>query len=201
MADETQVRDALRARVIEATSGARDTVDEFWVPRSNERADLAVIGRSMDGFEIKTERDTLRRLPRQIEAYGRLFDRCSVVIAEKHFNAAEAMVPAWWGITTVHVNGGVNFAEVRKPQRNPAIDREILVRLLWKDEVIRALAKLGANPKKNTSRSVLWKELLEVANLGQLRVAVRSALLDRDPSKARIATRRFKVTAATQAAR
>ncbi len=200
MADETLVRDALRTRVIDATSGARDTIDEFWVPRSNERADLAVIGRSMDGFEIKTERDTLRRLPRQIEAYGRLFDRCSVVVAEKHFDAAESMIPAWWGITTVHVNGGVNFAEVRKPLRNPDIDREILVRLLWKDEVIGALAKLGANPKKDTSRSVLWKELLEVANLGQLRVAVRSALLDRDPSRARIATRRFRVATATQAA-
>jgi len=201
MAAEDLVRKALRQRVLEATSGARDTVDEFWVPRTYERADLAVIGRSMDGFEIKTESDTLRRLPRQIEAYGRLFDRCSVVVAEKHCNAATTMLPAWWGITTVHVNGGVSFAEVREPRRNPAVDPEVLVRLLWKDEVIGALVKLGADPKAQTSRGALWRELLEITSLSELRAAVRRALLDRDPSRARIATRRFTVAAASQAAR
>lgn len=201
MAVEAVVRNALRERVLDATSGARDTVDEFWVPRSYARADLAVIGRSMDGFEIKTENDTLRRLPRQIDAYGRLFDRCSVVVAEKHCDDAEAMLPAWWGITTLHVNGHVSFTEVREPQRNPAVDPEILVRLLWKDEVVVALMNLGASPDGRASRGALWSGLLQTANLSQLRAAVRRALLDRDPAQARIATRRFTVAATTRAAR
>jgi hypothetical protein len=201
MATEAVVRNALRERVLAAITGARDTVDEFWVPRSYERADLAVIGRSMDGFEIKTDRDTLRRLPRQVEAYGRLFDRCSVVVAEKHCANAAAMLPAWWGITTVHLNGGVSFTEVREPQRNPVVDPEILVRLLWKEEAMAALMKLGAAPDERASRGALWRDLLEAASLGQLRLAVRRALLDRDPARARIATRRFTVAAATQAAR
>ena len=201
MATEALVRDALRARVLVAIRGARDAVDEFWVPRSYERADLAVIGTSMDGFEIKTERDTLRRLPRQINAYGRLFDRCSVVLAEKHCDKAAEMLPAWWGITTVHVNGDVSFTELRRPQRNPAIDPEILVRLLWKEEAVIALMKLGAPPGEGASRGALWRTLLDVATVGQLRAAVRRALLNRDPARARIATRRFTAAAATQAAR
>lgn len=201
MASEAIVRDALRERLLAAISGARDTVDEFWVPRSHERADLAVIGRYMDGFEIKTERDTLRRLPRQVDAYGRLFDRCSVVIAEKHCRDADAIVPAWWGITTVHVNGSVSFTEVREPQRNPAVDPETLVRLLWKDEVVSALVNLGVPSHESASRGALWRALLEAVSLGQLRAVVRRALLDRDPAQARIATRRFTVAAATQAAR
>lgn len=200
MATEAAVRDALRACVLAAVAGARDTVDEFWVPRSNERADLAVIGRSMDGFEIKTERDTLRRLPRQVEAYGRLFDRCTVVIAEKHADDVTQVLPPWWGITTVHVNGGVSFSEVRRPRPNPAVDPEILVRLLWKEEALAALVKLGAAPPDRASRAALWRELLDVATLGQLRSAVRRALLHRDPARARIATRRFTVTSAPQAA-
>lgn len=155
----------------------------------------------MDGFEIKTDRDTLRRLPRQVAAYGRLFDRCSVVAAEKHHDAAAAILPSWWGLTTVHVNGGVSFTEVRKPRPNPVVDPEILVRLLWKDEAIAALTQLGAAPDRRASRGALWRELLETATLVQLRAAVRRALLDRDPARARIATRRFAVTAATQAAR
>jgi hypothetical protein len=201
MATEAIVRDALRKRALVAITGARDTVDEFWVPRSHERADLAVIGQFMDGFEIKTERDTLRRLPRQVEAYGRLFDRCSVVVAEKHRDEAATMVPAWWGITTVHVNGAVSFAEIRPPQRNRAIDPEILVRLLWKEEAITALMKLGAPPGEGASRGVLWRALLEAASVSQLRSAVRRALLSRDPARARIATRRFRTATATQAAR
>jgi len=201
MGPEAVVRDALRERVLAAINGARDTVDELWVPRSHERADLAVIGRSLDGFEIKTERDTLRRLPRQIDAYGRLFDRCSVVVAEKHYDEATALLPDWWGITTVHVNGEVSFTEVREPRRNPGLDPEILVRLLWKDEVTIALVKLGGDPDERASRGSLWRDLLEAASLTQLRAAVRRALLDRDPARARIATRRFTVAAATQAAR
>ncbi len=110
-------------------------------------------------------------------------------------------MPVWWGITTVHVNGGVSFTEVREPRRNPGLDPEILVRLLWKDEAMAALAQLGAAHDERASRGALWRALLEAASLTQLRAAVRRALLDRDPAQARIATRRFTVAAATQAAR
>jgi len=188
---EAVVRDALRDRVLADTYGARDTIDEFWVPRSNERADLAVIGRWMDGFEIKTERDTLRRLPRQAAAYGRLFDRCTVVVAERHSDAATQILPAWWGITTVHVNGSVGFDVVRKPRLNHDIDPEILVRLLWRDEALSALVALGGEHDAKAPRGSLWRELLRTTTLGQLRAIVRRAILGRDPATARIATRRF----------
>src|SRR3954451_13577948 len=101
---ETVVRDALRAHVLTTIAGAQGAVDEFWVPRSNERADIAVIGTHIDGFEIKTERDTLRRLPRQAGAYARLFDRCTAVVADRHRDAAEQLLPKWWGLTAVSVN-------------------------------------------------------------------------------------------------
>jgi hypothetical protein len=81
---EKIVRGALRLHALARTPGARGALDEVWVPRSNERADVAIIGTRMDGFEIKTERDTLHRLPRQVEAYGRLFDRCTAVVDQRH---------------------------------------------------------------------------------------------------------------------
>ena len=192
---EALVRQALRAHVMEAIAGALDTVDELWVPRSNERADIAVIGRLMDGFEIKTERDTLKRLPRQIVAYGRLFDRCTAVVAERHREHAAEILPDWWGITTVHINGAVTFTTVRKPRPNPAVDPEILVRLLWRDEVMRALVALGREPDRKASRGSLWTELLRSASLKQLRSAVRTALLHRDPRQAKLPTRRLATAA------
>jgi hypothetical protein len=185
------VRDALRSRLLAETYGARDAVDEFWVPRSNERADLAVIGRWMDGFEIKTDRDTLRRLPRQALAYGRLFDRCTAVLAERHSEAATQILPTWWGITTVHVNGSVTFDVVRKPALNHNVDPEILVRLLWRDEAAAALNSLGCDHDTRAPRTSLWRALLHATSLAQLRGIVRRAILGRDSSTVRIATRRF----------
>ncbi len=194
------MRDALRTHLLAGVVGARDTLEELWVPRSNERADLALLGRRMDGFEIKTERDTLRRLPRQVGAYGRLFDRCTVVVADNHREKAEGIVPDWWGITTVAVNGHVSFATVRNARQNPALDPETLVRLLWRDEVMGALHALGAEPNPKAHRASLWNELLSSATLTQLRRAVRAALLNRDAASARIPTRRFRAQALPLAA-
>lgn len=191
VAAETVVRDALRACLLADTAGVRDTFDEFWVPCSNERADLAAIGRSLDGFEIKTERDTLNRLPRQASAYGRLFDRCTAVVAEKHLDRAVELLPAWWGITSISVNGAVTFALVRPCSANPSIDPQTLVRLLWRDEAMAALLTLGREPEKGASRSSLWDDILRATTVPQLQGVVRCALLSRDPARARIATRRF----------
>jgi hypothetical protein len=97
---EAVVRESLSHEILAALPRA-EAVYEFWVPRSNERADVAVIGPTMDGFEIKTGRDTLRRLPRQAAAYARLFDRCYVVLADRHVEEALDILPEWWGITVI----------------------------------------------------------------------------------------------------
>jgi hypothetical protein len=179
-ANEGSVRDALSARVLARFSaGAACAYNEFWVPRSHERVDLAVVGARIHGFEIKTERDTLRRLPRQASAYARVMDRCTVVLAEKHLEPAQELLPDWWGISTVVCNGHIVFKSVRAPATNPAVDSEILVRLLWREEALAALRQLGAEVPVTTHRASLWRELLERCTLAQLRSAVRVALLRR----------------------
>jgi hypothetical protein len=199
MQAETTVREALQRRLLAETAELLEIVAEFWVPRSHERADLAVIGRSMDGFEIKTERDTLRRLPRQALAYARIFDRCTAVVAEKHRERAVEMLPGWWGITTVSVNGGVTFTEARTADSNPEVDPGTLVRLIWRDEALAALTRLGRQPDKRSTRSSLWNELLRLP-LAELKDVVRCAILHRDPARARIATRRFMLEPGAAAA-
>jgi hypothetical protein len=191
VATERAVREALRESVVANDLDVRDTVDEFWVPRSNERADMVAIGRFLDGFEVKTDRDTLKRLPRQAQAYGRLFDRCTAVVAERHVEPALALLPEWWGITTIAIDGDVAFRTERAPQPNPSVDAETLVRLLWRSEAISALLQLGSTPDEKRSRSSLWRELLYAAPLGQLRALVREALLNRDPASARFPSQRF----------
>jgi hypothetical protein len=191
MTPEGTVRDALRQTLLNQQRTIVRTVDEFWLPPSHERADIAVIGRLMTAFEIKSEQDTLRRLPRQADAYGRVFDRCTAVVAQRHREGAMALLPAWWGVTTVSVNGHVIFEEVRKARPNPTVDPEVLVRLLWRAEASAALAALGQPQAKTASRSSRWRALIDAVALKELRTIVRRALLTRSASAARIPSRRF----------
>lgn len=192
MLTEAVVRDSLRQEVLAALPCA-EAVYEFWVPRSNERADIAVIGPSMDGFEIKTGRDTLKRLPRQAAAYGRLFDRCCVVLAERHVEGALGILPAWWGITVIQGDSTPGFERIREADINHGVDPETLVRLLWRNEVHATLCALGAPPDPGAGRFRMWEQLLSLVDLEVLKVAVREALIERDPARARIRSQRFSV--------
>jgi hypothetical protein len=191
MVTEAVVRESLRDDVISKLSGSLEAIYEFWVPRTNERADLAVIGSGMFGFEIKSDRDTLRRLPRQVDAYGRLFDHCTIVAAERHLDAALAVVPEWWGAAVILSYRALpTFRLVRPARPNRSVDPETLVRLLWREEVRSVLKALGAEPDPRASRASMWQQLLGVADLDGLKHAVREALLGRDHSLAHFPSRR-----------
>lgn len=51
---------------------------------SSARVDLAIVGDEFIGIEIKSERDTLKRLSHQVSTYSKFFDRVVVVAAERH---------------------------------------------------------------------------------------------------------------------
>src|SRR5690625_4537558 len=61
-------------------------------------ADMVVINGEIHGFEIKSERDTLERLPIQSKFYSKVFDTVTLVVSEKHIEKATKLVPDWWGI-------------------------------------------------------------------------------------------------------
>lgn len=192
VASEAAVRRRLRDQVLASVGKPSEAVYEFWVPRSNERADVVVIGVHMSGFEIKTERDTLKRLPRQAAAYARLFDRCTVVVAERHVAAAIEMLPEWWGVSAIVADNTLpSFLPVRSATPNDGVDPETLVRLLWREEVRAILSALGNKPDPRASRSSMWQHLLHLVDLERLKDTVRGALLGRDSNSARIPSRRF----------
>jgi hypothetical protein len=191
MVTEATVRESLREEVVARLPGLSETIYEFWVPRTNERADIVAIAASLWGFEIKTDRDTLNRLPRQVEAYSRLFDRCMIVLAESHLDAALAVVPEWWGAAVILTDPmPLSFRVVRPARPNLGVDPETLVRLLWRDEVRYILSAFGAEPDPGASRASMWQHLLSLVDLDGLKEAVRNALLARDLNLVRFPTRR-----------
>jgi hypothetical protein len=178
---EPAIRAGLRSVALgrAADSSAR-VIEEFWIPRSNARADLAVVGSSLEGYEIKSAADSLRRLPGQVSAFSRVFDRCTAVIASKHELAVYGLLPPWWGVVIVESDAEAVFSTGRVACPNPEIDIELVVRLLWRDEVQRALLEHGVQPDLAGGRSAMWKQLLESLSPVGVRSAVRTALGSRD---------------------
>jgi hypothetical protein len=189
---EDEVRQSLRADVLAYAPPSSEAVFEFWVPQSNERADVAVIGATMEGFEIKTERDSLKRLPRQADAYKRVFDRCHAVLAHRHVDEALEILPPWWGVQVV--DNDLTFVTLRSAEPNDGVDPETLVRLLWRDEAYAALCGLGAPPDRGAGRFRLWEMILALLDVEGLKQIVRDALLTRRVSRARTPSQRFVVT-------
>jgi hypothetical protein len=84
--DEKQVKAATLMRLREEYGRRRKPLitAEFSLGSSGVRADLVLFAEETIGFEIKTARDTLRRLPSQMEAYARYFDHSVAIVAPCH---------------------------------------------------------------------------------------------------------------------
>jgi hypothetical protein len=142
------------------------------------RVDVATIGRHLRGFEIKSERDSLRRLPAQAEVYSRVFDYVTLVVDTKHLHHAALLVPDWWGITEARGDmNGVRLIRRTRGRRNWSLDPWYLTSLLWRDEALGVLESLGLDRGlRSKSGLQLRKALVEQAPTSTLREAVRSSL-------------------------
>jgi hypothetical protein len=88
--------DSVLAEIVKSDDSTR-IVHELGVCQGYSRIDVAAVNGKLWGFEIKSERDTLERLETQIGYYGRVFDYLTIVVADKHLDRAEGIIPANWG--------------------------------------------------------------------------------------------------------
>lgn len=151
-------------------------IDELALWYGTARIDVAVINGRMHGFEIKSDRDTLERLPGQTRIYNTVLDRVTLVVGAKHVVDATRAVPEWWGVKLVYEGprGAVHFEEHRAPTTNPNIDSVAVAALLWCDEIeMLLLAADALRGYRGKSRDLLSRHLAEVMSLTDLRAAVR----------------------------
>jgi len=167
-----------------AGSGPRRLIAELTVPVSHERADLAMVTDQIWCYEIKSARDTLRRLPRQIAAFQRVAHRCVAVVATKHLDAAEAQLPRHWGVVEAD---GRELLWHRQASRNDQVELKSLLRLLWRQEAARALEELDGVPREGRRRQSLLGELWRTLDSAAIDDCVCRALLARSPYEGRVA--------------
>ena len=76
-------------------------VEELAVCDGEARVDVAVANGKLCGYEIKSDADTLERLPLQQKCYDKTFDMVSIVVGEKFKDKIEEYIPEYWGIYIV----------------------------------------------------------------------------------------------------
>ena len=174
------VRVALRAHL--DTEHANDLASTRFVEElglcGESRVDLAVINGSLTGYELKSARDTLTRLPGQVATYGRVLDFAFLVVADNHLGHARAIIPAWWGVYVAKdTEDGVIVKQRRKARPNPRVDAYSLAQLLWREEALSLLTSRGLDAGvRSQPRHVLWERLAGELELDDLKDQVRDVL-------------------------
>lgn len=182
---DIDVRRALHKKVLREHRDEPDTLvlDELGLCNGDARVDVAVINGEIRGYEIKSEKDTLVRLPHQVEVYNSTLDRVVLVVFEGHLEKALPVIPTWWGVKTVRSGprGAIHFEEIRRPLPNPAIDIRSLVTLLWKDEVLSELERMGQiRGLRNKPKRALYDRLADALSVDEIRCLVRRRLKERE---------------------
>lgn len=180
---DRDVREALRAnlRAEHASDPSTVVIEELGLCERTSRIDVAVVNGSLNGFEIKSARDTLERLPAQARVYSSIFDTVTIVSDSHHLCGVRRLVPMWWGITKARLIGGrVELDPVRKARPNPHVDPYALAQLLWRDEALAALDTRNVSDGVRTKRrEAIWLRLAETLTLPELGTLVRETLKTR----------------------
>jgi hypothetical protein len=172
-------------------SSVRRVTRELVVPVTSERADVAAIGDATWLFEIKSGRDSLRRLHRQADAFARVAERCVLVAASRHLPAADAALPPWWGMIEVLDGPTVTLRWRRAAGPNPATDRRTLLLMLRRDEAEALLTSLVGGCLAGRRRMSLLAELDGRLDDEAIALCVRHALLHRAQQPGRSAADLF----------
>lgn len=154
-------------------------VEELGVRHGAARVDIAVINGVLHGYEIKSDRDTLLRLPEQMEMYNSVFDKITLVVGKSHLHDAINVVPDWWGITIakIDINNSVVFSYIREAKDNLEQSSISMARLLWRSEGLELLEQAGkADGLRSKPRSNIYEKLSEIFDQETLGKKVREVL-------------------------
>lgn len=178
------IRHALREKLtaLHSNDPRLRIIDEMGIKHGAARIDMAVINGVLHGYEIKSDRDTLLRLPEQMNVYNSVFDQVTLVVGKSHLFDAINIVPDWWGIEIAKIdhNDVVIFSCIRKAQDNPMQDSISIARLLWREEALEILESRGeATGLRSKPRRLIYEKLACVLDKNTLSEKVRGVLFSR----------------------
>ena len=185
---DSAIRPALRSRLLGEHGQDADTVliEELGLCRGHVRIDIAVVNGLLHGYEIKSDRDNLRRLGTQVNLYGKVLDQATLVVGDRFLASALNIVPEWWGVLhALPASHGLQFRMVRHPRRNPQRDPRVLVELLWSDQAMALLEQRNAaRGVRGRPRRIVWDRVCDHFGVDEIAAAVRARLKTRAVNQA-----------------
>jgi hypothetical protein len=153
-------------------------IEELGLCRGQVRVDMVVVDEWIRGFEIKSDRDDLRRFAGQVEFYSKVLHQATLVVGDHNISDAMALIPNWWGVLRCSVhNGEIVFERIRLEKQNPRQDARYLVELLWRDQAIALLESKGVvRGVKSKPREAVWDRICEYFSLEEISSAVLTNL-------------------------
>lgn len=178
---DSEIRAALRKDLLGSLGPGDDTLilEEVGLRHGMVRVDLAVLNGALHGYEVKSDRDSLRRLHGQVSTYNQVLDFVTLVVGERHMQKAMASVPDWWGVWLVKSASDrtAEFLTVRQPRRNPSPDKLSIAKLLWRAEALSILEHMNAaGGLRSKPRALVYRRLAETLGMDELRAMVRHQL-------------------------
>lgn len=146
---------------------------ELDIPRPSGRVDLAVINGRLAGYEIKSGMDTLGRLPDQQNSFSSVFERMTLVVAERHTRKCIQLVPDWWEIVEFSWTG---FRLRRRGRLNPHLNVENMLHLLSKAELQEVEVSLGLNGSRRRAKVAIIQSILRIGPITRTVNQVRGIL-------------------------
>lgn len=158
-------------------------IEELGLKHGSTRVDIAVVNGVLHGYELKSDLDTLIRLPEQMKIYNSILDKITLVVGKNHLYEAVKLIPDWWGIVvakTINNADTIKFCEIRKSENNPYTDSLSIASLLWRDEALQILEKYnGAKDIKYKSKDIIYYSLITLLDQKTLKENVRRCLTSR----------------------
>lgn len=166
-----------------ATGHNAEIFDELGVRHGTARIDIAIINGVMHGYEIKSDRDTLERLPEQVKEFSAVFDKLTLVVGKQHLYQAVQMIPDWWGVIVAKfdTNNHVIFQTIREPENNKEQVGISIARLLWREEALKILEERNsADGVRNKPREFIYERLADVLDTATIKEQVSALLVSRE---------------------
>ncbi len=185
LTDDKIIRAGLKRNLEKVHRGEADTkiIEELGITHGEARIDIAVVNGVLHGYELKSDMDTLIRLPNQIKIYNSVLDKVTLVVGRNHLHEAIKIVPEWWGITVAKITNEdqyISFYNIREAEQNPTPDNISIAALLWRNEALKILEDVNkAKGIRSKTRKVIYERLAEVLDQQSLGQKVRECLRTR----------------------
>ncbi|HEJ4043556.1 sce7726 family protein [Pseudomonas aeruginosa] len=157
---ETKLKAAVVDRLF--SSGVLDEdavlVTELTVDNWAHRTDIVLANGRLWGFELKSERDTLTRLPAQIESFSKHFEKFVLVVDEKFEAQAELLIRSVSGAGLWISREKGKLTEKIRPRAAP-LAKKNSISLMTVSELRKLLSECGHHGLKGKRRS----ELVDIA--------------------------------------